>query len=368
MENRRRRAGNRRHNPRPFGLRLTAGALLAFAKLDELTRRLMVIDESHAFLLERPQHRLIELNERMVAPQIARLAGIEAKLFGNDRQLVVARHIAKIAGTNFRAHVPTVEWRAGVNFRTSRKDHVGNRRHRVPLETQLAKPLVTRMADCHLAYQLRRQIVNAQRLAALNDQWQKIKSRRARQRPPAERQCHPRELEVHRITENAAIGRLVRSVSDELVAPNADLIFRAAPWRHHRHQWRDPPIAGRAFQMLAGGLENFVGRGELAGIDHLQRFPMQPTDAAHGIAPRLTARLLQRDIRRSGGLEQLRRIDEVPTLGMMAMQRASGSRRRVRVIHDRITAPVTRRNGFREKRETPGWQAERTPLRCAQKT
>ena len=224
------------------------------------------------------------------------------------------------------------------------------------------------MANRHLAHQLRRQFVKSQRLAALNDQWQKIKSRRTRRRSPAERHGNPRELEVHRITENAAIRRFVRGVSNELVVPNANLIFNAAPRRHYRHQRHDPPIAGRTFQMLAGGLENFVGRRELAGIDYLQRLPMQPTDAAHGIAPRLTTSLLQRDIRGSGGLEQLRRIDEIPTLGMMAMQRASGSSWRVRVIHDGITAPITRRNGFRKKRETPRWQAERTLLRCGEKT
>ena len=119
--------------------------------------------------------------------------------------------------------------------------------------------------------------------------------------------------------------------------------------------------------MLAGDLENFIGRGELAGIDHLQRFPMQPTDAAHGIAPRFTTGLLERDICRCGGFEQLRRISKIPTLGMMAVQRASGSRWCVRVIHDRITALVARRNGFRKKRETPWWQAERTQLRRSKK-
>ena len=91
------------------------------------------------------QHSQIDLDHRPILPQGPVGAGVQAYAFSHLLGDVITLGIAQITWSDLSTHVPAAEWCRTVLHATAVKQHVGDTRHCVPLQTQVLEPLVSEL-------------------------------------------------------------------------------------------------------------------------------------------------------------------------------------------------------------------------------
>lgn len=86
----------------------------------------VVIDEADLGLLKGVQNSTVQFNEGAVWPKSAEAGGIEAEAASDFGKKVVAVFIGKIAGADFRLHVPAAEGSGGEGKAADFQAHGGD--------------------------------------------------------------------------------------------------------------------------------------------------------------------------------------------------------------------------------------------------
>ena len=280
-----RRRRLRRHDPRPLGARLAARAALLLEELHELLARRVMVEDRRPDLLERVQHGLVELGQHAVLPERAR--GVDAHRLRGGTELVVARFVGKVARGDLARHVEAVERRAGVLDAADREDHRAHRGNRVPAQSERGDRGMRGVLDRRLlddALGVLEEMALPACIADLERQDVEAPTRRGRR--PAERDRAARGLDVRGVAGHRAVGLEVARVLDQLPA----LDVRGQPIAAHGGEdgdrRADPARTARLHEMLGAARRDLGGFGHLAAIDHDERLPEQPSDAARVVAPR----------------------------------------------------------------------------------
>ena len=69
----------------------------------------MVIDPADTRFCKRVENGTVEFDQSLVFPKGGGTGGVEAKTAGNFRQKIVPVFVSKVAGRNFRFHIPTAK-------------------------------------------------------------------------------------------------------------------------------------------------------------------------------------------------------------------------------------------------------------------
>ena len=89
------------------------------------------------------QHSQIDLDQGLVLPQRRGGAGVKAHALSHLQSDVVALGITQITWSDLSTHVPAAEGCRTVLHATAVKQHVGDTRNCIPLQTQVLEPLVS---------------------------------------------------------------------------------------------------------------------------------------------------------------------------------------------------------------------------------
>ena len=207
------------------------------------------------------QHRRVQFHQRAVLPQHPSLRGVQAHLLRDDWQKMVAPLVAEVPRRDLRPHVVAAKGRGRVAAALTHQRHVRDRRQRVPLQPQRAKPLQVRVRNRHLHHRVRRQRENLRRAARhLDHQRQHVEGAPLARRLPA--QCHDfcREFQLLRIAQHRAVQRPIPRVADQLRVPDPDPPLALRRLVEDRHRRANPPAVRRIPQMRHAGVKHPVGR------------------------------------------------------------------------------------------------------------
>ena len=150
--------------------------------------------------------------------------------------------------------------------------------HRKP---EFREPRILRVLELDLQHDLARQFADDNPSVHLNDQRQQIEASGVGRWRPAERADPLGEGHVHGVAQHRAVCVAVSGVADQLVVPDPNARMPFPPLGENRLRWNDATTVGGYAQVLDTGLENLVGIIQRAGVDDLQRAPMQTSYATH---------------------------------------------------------------------------------------
>jgi len=213
---------------------------------------------------------------------------------GDLAEQVVAVRVGEVAGADLGGHVPAVERRGRVGDAADVQAHVADRRNGVPAQSEVGEPCVVGVAQRDLEHRVGGHLEPAWRArgvlpAAGHDQREDVEASRRCRREPPERTGRLGEPDVARVTDDllgAVLGdRGVPGVAHELLVPDPGTRCVGGVGGQDGDRGPDASAAGRLAQVRDALGGHLVGCGDVTAVADVQAAPVEPTDAASGVAP-----------------------------------------------------------------------------------
>ena len=282
MKHGRQVTAERRHHPDPVGGTAAPQVILVLVVFHEGLGGRMVVRDGNVVLLVRAEYSIAQLDQSFVFPQRVDVLRVEAHLLSDQRELVEAIGVGKIAAY-LSAHVPAIERTRGKLDAAHVQSHGGHGGHTVPLEFEVFEPGILGMRDFHLVDQLLGYFEHFGVLAVrLQNKRQHVEVGVFGR--PAEFHAHVGELDVGLVAHVRVVVQFVAGVHEVLTVPEAEVFVGLGALPEYGDcRADDAAVVGVAY-VVADGLEHAVGVDHAARVEQLQLGPLNSADAARRVS------------------------------------------------------------------------------------